>query len=89
MLASFLERVSYCKELAELSHMNVESGVVVPRHQPFDFVGVKDFLIFQRGQIPGTQANGNSGHGNTLSAHENVLPEQAREAPAHEHGDGS
>jgi len=30
--------------------MNVESGVVVPRLQPFDFVGVKDFLIFQRGQ---------------------------------------
>ena len=43
--------------------MNVESGVVVPRHQPFDFVGVKGFLIFQRGQIPGTQANGNSSHG--------------------------
>ena len=43
--------------------MNVESGVVVPRHQPFDFVGVKGFLIIQRGQIPGTQANGNSGHG--------------------------
>ena len=51
MLASFLERVSYCKELAELSHMNVESGVVVPRHQPFDFVGVKHCLIFQRGQF--------------------------------------
>ena len=40
--------------------MNVESGVVVPRHQPFDFVGVKDFLIFQRGQKLGTEANGNS-----------------------------
>jgi len=25
----------------------------------------------------------------TPSAHENILPEQAREAPAHEHGDGS
>ena len=52
MLASFLERVSYCKELAELSHMKVEFGVVVPRLQPFDFVGVKGFLIFHRGQIP-------------------------------------
>ena len=38
--------------------MNVESGVVVPRHQPFDFVGVKDFLIFQRGQKLGMQAHG-------------------------------
>ena len=69
--------------------MNVESGVVVPRLQPFDFVGVKDFLIFQRGQIPGTQANGNSGHGTPFSAHENVLSEQVREAPMHEHWDGS
>ena len=43
--------------------MNVESGVVVPRYQPFDFVRVKDFLFFQRGQKPGTQANGNSGRG--------------------------
>ena len=66
MLASFLERVSYCKELAELSHMNVESGVVVPRHQPFDFVGVKDFLIFHRVQKLGTQANGNSNRGAPL-----------------------
>ena len=74
MLASFLERVSYCKELAELSHMNVESGVVVPRHQPFDFVGVKDFLIFQRGQIPGTQANGNSGHGTPFQLMKTSFP---------------
>ena len=43
--------------------MNVESGVVVPRHQPLDFVGVKDFLIFQRRQKPGTEANGNSDRG--------------------------
>ena len=43
--------------------MNVESGVVIPRHQLFDFVGVKDFLIFHRGQIPGSKANGNSGRG--------------------------
>jgi len=43
--------------------MNVESGVVVPRHQPLDFVGIKDFLIFQRGQKPGTEANGNSDRG--------------------------
>ena len=74
MLARFLERVSYCKELAELSHMNVESGVVVPRHQPFDFVGVKDFLIFQRGQIPGTQANGNSGRGTPFQLMKTSFP---------------
>ena len=46
--------------------MNVESGVVVPRHQPLDFVGVKDFLIIQRGQKPGTEANGNSYRGAPL-----------------------
>ena len=54
--------------------MNVESGVVVPRHQPFDFVGVKDFLIFQRGQIPGTQANGNSGHGTPFQLMKTSFP---------------
>ena len=69
--------------------MNVESGVVVPQHQPFDFVGAKDFLIFENGQKLGTQANGNSDRGAPPSAHENVLPEQAWESPAHEHGDGS
>ncbi len=54
--------------------MNVESGVVVPRHQPFDFVGVKDFLIFQRGQIPGTQANGNSGRGTPFQLMKTSFP---------------
>ena len=51
-----------------LSHMNVESGVVVPRHQPFGFVAVKDFLIFQRAQKPGTQVNGNSARGTPFSS---------------------
>ena len=54
--------------------MNVESGVVVPRHQPFDFVGVKDFLIFQHGQIPGTQANGNSGRGTPFQLMKTSFP---------------
>ena len=54
--------------------MNVESGVVVPRHQPFDFVGVKGFLIFQRGQIPGTQANGNSSHGTPFQLMKTSFP---------------
>ena len=54
--------------------MNVESGVVVPRHQPFDFVGVKGFLIFQRGQIPVTQANGNSSHGTPFQLMKTSFP---------------
>ncbi len=54
--------------------MNVESGVVVPRLQPFDFVGVKDFLIFQRGQIPGTQVNGNSGRGTPFQLMKTSFP---------------
>jgi len=54
--------------------MNVESGVVVPRHQPFDFVGVKGFLIFQRGQIPGTQVIGNSGRGTPFQLMKTSFP---------------
>ena len=54
--------------------MNVESGVVVSRHQPFDFVGVKDFLIFQRGQKPCTQANGNSERGAPLQLMKTPFP---------------
>ena len=54
--------------------MNVESGVVVPRHQPFDFVGVKDFLIFQRGQKPGAETNGNSSCGAPLQLMKTSFP---------------
>jgi hypothetical protein len=50
--------------------MNVESGVVVPRHQPFDLVGVKDFLIFQNGQKTGKETNGNSGKTNPIISRE-------------------
>ena len=57
-----------------LSHMNVESGVVVPRHQPFDFVAVKNFLIFQRAQKPGTEVNGNSDRGASLQFMKTSFP---------------
>ena len=54
--------------------MNVESGVVVPRHQPFDFVAVKDFLIFQRAQKSGTEVNGNSDRGAPLQFMKTSFP---------------
>ena len=54
--------------------MNVESGVVVPRHQPFDFFAVKDFLIFQRPQKPGTEVNGNSDRGASLQFMKTSFP---------------
>jgi hypothetical protein len=54
--------------------MNVESGVVVPRHQPFDFFAVKDFLVFQRAQKPGTEVNGNSDRGASLQFMKTSFP---------------
>ena len=54
--------------------MNVESRVVVPRHQPFDFFAVKDFLIFQRAQKPGTEVNGNSDRGASLQFMKTSFP---------------
>ena len=59
--------------------MNVESGVVVPRHQPFDFVAVKDFLIFQRAQKPGTEVNGNSDRGASLQFMKTSFPNETRQ----------
>ena len=55
-------------------HERSESGVVVPRHQPFDLVGVKDFLIFQRGQKPGAETNGNSSCGAPLQLMKTSVP---------------
>ena len=55
-------------------------------------------LQFRRSQgLPDFSARSETWHGSERqqrswsipSVHENVLPEQAREAPAHEHGDGS
>ena len=72
-----------------LSHINVESGVVLPRHQPFDLVGVKDIMVFAARSETRCGNERQQQLRSTPSAHENILPEQAREAPAHEHGDGS
>ena len=46
-----------------LSRMNVESRVVIPRHQPFYHITVQDFLLLQCVQKPGTETYGNRGRG--------------------------
>ena len=49
-----------------LSRMNVESGVVIPRHPPFYHVTVQDFLLLQCVQKPGTETYGNRGRGSAF-----------------------
>ena len=46
-----------------LSRMNAESGVVIPRHQPFYHVTVQDFPLLQCVQKPGTETYSNRGRG--------------------------
>ena len=57
-----------------LSRMNVESGVVIPRHQPFNHVTVQDFLLLQRVQKPGAETYGNSGCGTAFQLMKTTLP---------------
>ena len=62
-----------------LSRMNVETRVVVPRHQPSDLVSVKDFLFMQRIQKPGAEAHGNSGRGTPFQFMKTSFPNETRQ----------
>ena len=56
-----------------LSFMNVESGVVIPRHQPFYHVTVQDFPLLQCVQKPGTETYSNRGRGTAFQLMKTVF----------------
>ena len=61
-----------------LSRMNVETGVVIPRHQPFNHVTVQDFMLLQRVQKPGAETYGNSGCGTAFQLMKTTFPNKSR-----------
>ena len=63
----------------KLSRMNVETRVVVPRHQPSDPVSAKDFLFMQRIQKPGAEAHGNRGTGTAFQFMKTTFPNGTRQ----------
>jgi hypothetical protein len=62
-----------------LSRMNVETRVVVPRHQPSDLVSFKDFLFLQRIQKPGAEAYDNSGRGTPIQFMKTSFPNETQQ----------
>ena len=53
--------------------MNAESGVVIPRHQPFYHVTVQDFLLLQCVKKPGTETYSNRGRGTAFQLMKTVF----------------
>ena len=56
-----------------LSRMNAESGVVIPRDQPFYHVTVQDFLLLQCVKKPGTETYSNRGRGTAFQLMKTVF----------------
>ena len=56
------------------SRMNVESGVMIPRNQPFYHVTVQDFLLLQYVQKTGTETYGNRGRGTAFQLMKTAFP---------------
>ena len=61
-----------------LSRMNVECGVVIPRHQLFNYVTVQDFLLLQRVQKPRAETYYNRGRGTVFQFMKTAFPNQPR-----------
>ena len=76
-------------DVGGLSRMNVETGVVVPRHQQFNLVRVKVFLFLQRSQKPEVEAHGNIGRGTPFQLMKWSYPNEDPTAQGHKHADGS
>jgi hypothetical protein len=57
-----------------LYRMNVESGVVILRHQSFYHVTVQDFLLLQCVQKPGTETYGNRSRGTAFQLMKTAFP---------------